>query len=94
MSTRAAIMNMIPFSWDIVLRKHRKLTRFVEYMYNDCVPIKMRNKYHYRAAIRICRLRIQERRILDCFDAIHSKEGLAYWENIQYEINQLEESWK
>lgn len=40
MSVKKAINDLIPPEWDYVLRKNRVLTKFIDYMYEFCVPIK------------------------------------------------------
>lgn len=94
MSTRTAIRNLIPRSWEIVLLKHRVMSSFIDQTYNDCVPIELRNKYHWQAAIRIIRLRIKTGKPSNCLDIYSSKEGSTFWTQIDEEVSNLEELWK
>lgn len=94
MSTRTAIRNLIPRLWEVVLLKHRCMSSFIDQTYNHCVPIKLRNKYHWQTAIRIIRLRIKTGKPSDCLDAPNTKEGLVFWQKIDEEVTNLEESWK
>ena len=94
MSTRAAIRNLIPRSWESVLLKHRCMYSFINQMYEHCIPVSLRNKYHCQAAIRIIRLRIKTGRISNCLDIYVTKEGSTFWTQIEEEINNLEETWR
>lgn len=94
MSTRTAIRNLIPRSWEIVLLKHRCMSSFIDQVYNTCVPIELRNKYHWQVAVRIIRLRIKTGRISNCLDIYITKEGSTFWTQIEEEINNLEETWR
>ena len=47
MSVKKAINDILPQEWDYVLRKNKVLTKFIDYMYEFCVPTYWRNnKYH------------------------------------------------
>lgn len=94
MSVRDAIIDRIPFSWEVILRKHRCISSFVNQMYEQNIPKEYRNKYYHRKSMSIILQILRNRQITKCFDIKHSKEGQAFWEDIDLEIKELEELWK
>lgn len=94
MSVREAIIDRIPLSWEVVLRKHRCLHSFVNQVYNYSIPKRYRNRHHFRGSMMIIMGLIRNGTPSRCLNAKHSKEGLVFWEDIDLEIKELEESWK
>lgn len=90
MSVKRAINDLIPSEWDYVLRKNKVLTKFINYMYEFCVPTYWRNsRYHKKATERI-RFKVRGN-ILNCIDAINTEEGYYFWKKIEMEIETYKE---
>lgn len=90
MSIKKAINDLIPPEWDYVLRKNKVLTKFIDYMYEFCVPTYWRNNKYHRKAVERIRFKFS-RGILDCIDAINTPEGYYFWKKIELEIETYKE---
>lgn len=87
---KSQIIKRVPQSWEHVLRKHRAVTKFVDYTYDHCVPPHLRNGLKYLDGVANIRIAVR-RGIFYCFDWRNTKEGFSFWYRIEQEIKQYEE---
>ena len=86
---RGFIRSNLPSSWEIVLTKERKLTAFIEYVY-EATPSVMRGVRNWRRGALNIKVGYKRCKIYEMFRADRSKEGLVYWVDIHNKIKDLE----
>lgn len=94
MSVKAAIKDLLPHSWDKVLRENKVLTNFCDYLYRDCVPEGWKNGKNWKYSINRIRHLTTSAPFLSCFNQNNTKEGVNFWVNISEQIENYEESCK
>lgn len=90
MSVKNAINDLMPHEWYYVLKKNRVLTKFINYMYEFCIPPYWRNGTNYKKSIERIRFKF-DRGILSCIDSINTPEGYHFWKKIESEIETYKE---
>jgi hypothetical protein len=93
MSLKKAIIANLPPSWDQVLREEKKLTAFVNYLY-DQTPYTMKGSRNWKRGLENIKLGFRVHPIDRVINPDKTKEGPQYWRQIAFKIYKLEESWK
>jgi hypothetical protein len=93
MSLKKAIQANIPPAWEQVLRDEKKLTAFVNYLY-DQTPYTMKGSRNWKRGLENALIGFRRHTIDRMINPDRTKEGRLYWQKIAYKINQLEASWK
>lgn len=86
---RGFIRNKLPKTWEIVLTRERKLTAFIEYVY-ESTPSVMKGGRGWRRGVHNITVGYNRCKIYEMFQAERSKEGLIYWVGIYNKIKDLE----
>ena len=86
---RGFIRNKLPKTWEIVLTRERKLTAFIEYVY-EATPSVMKGGRGWRHGVHNISVGFNRCKIYEMFQAERSKEGLIYWVGIYNKIKDLE----
>lgn len=86
---RGFIRNRLPKTWEIVLTRERKLTAFIEYVY-EATPSVMKGGRGWRRGVHNISVGFNRCKIYEMFQAEKSKEGLIYWVGIYNKIKDLE----
>lgn len=86
---RGFIRNKLPKTWEIVLTRERKLTAFIEYVY-ESTPSVMKGGKGWRRGVHNITVGYNRCKIYEMFQAEKSKEGLIYWVGIYNKIKDLE----
>lgn len=86
---RGFIRNKLPKTWEIVLTRERKLTAFIEYVY-ESTPSVMKGGRGWRRGVHNITVGYNRCKIYEMFQAEKSKEGLIYWVGIYNKIIDLE----
>lgn len=86
---RGFIRNRLPKTWEIVLTRERKLTAFIEYVY-ESTPSVMKGGRGWRHGVHNITVGYNRCKIYEMFQAEKSKEGLIYWVGIYNKIKDLE----
>ena len=85
---RGFIRNRLPKTWEIVLTRERKLTAFIEYVY-EATPSVMKGGRGWRRGVHNITVGYNRCKIYEMFQAEKSKEGLIYWVGIYNKIKDL-----
>lgn len=92
MEANKRISELIPGTWDYILRKNKVLMIFYGYVKRDS-PIKKQKLRGYFINVKVnIQQGILYDSILHCFNYKNTKEGMAFWEDINDQItnyNQL-----
>ena len=86
MSVKKAINEFIPHEWDYVLRKNKVLTRVIDLIYDDCVPMSWRNNRMHKESVKRVKHLISTCPFIECFNARATSEGYDFWKKIDLEI--------
>ena len=86
---RGFIRNRLPKTWEIVLTRERKLTAFIEYVY-EATPSVMKGDRGWRRGVHNISVGFNRCKIYEMFQAEKSKEGLIYWVGVYNKIKDLE----
>lgn len=85
---RALIKSKLPWEWEEVLRKEKKLIAFIEYVYRD-QPRYCKGRYGYSEGKRNVIIGYARCPIYMMFDARNTKEGINYWYSVYQKIQTL-----
>lgn len=91
---RKYIQDNIPQSWDYVLRQNRCLGSFINQFYNAIVKEKNKNKYYYKVTIMNARHHLRCYSIGTIAIGFKFKEGVKFWNDIDYQVKQYELMYK
>ena len=80
------IKDIIPQEWEHVLRENKVLTNFCEYVYRDVVPLNWRNYKNGKNAVNRIKHLTSNCAFLNCFNFNDTKEGTAFWLDINEKI--------
>lgn len=86
---RGFIRKKLPSTWEAILIRERKLTTFIEYVY-EATPSKMKGGRGWRRGMHNVTVGYNRCKIYEMFNARNSKEGLLYWVSIYNKIKDLE----
>lgn len=75
---RAVIVKVLPQPWEHVLRKEKKLQKFVNYVYRD-LPSYYKGTHGWKEGLQRVKQDFSNKRINACFNAKNSDEGIEYW---------------
>jgi len=87
---RALIRAKLPWEWEQVLRKERKLLTFIEYVYRD-QPKCHKGKYGYQEGKRNIIIGYARCPIYMMFNYRNTVEGEQYWFSIHSKIQTLKD---
>ena len=86
---RGFIRNRLPKTCEIVLTRERKLTAFIEYVY-EATPSVMKRGRGWRSSVHNISIGFNRCKNYEMVQAERSKEGLISWVNIYNKIKDLE----
>lgn len=90
---RGFIKARLPESWETILRKERKLSVFIEYVY-AATPSVMKGGRGWRRGVHNISVGFNRCKIYEMFQADKTKEGLLYWVGIHNKIKDFEQQMK
>lgn len=86
---RGLIRDLIPGSWVAILKKERKLCKFIEYVYRD-LPYTMKGRHGYKQGKNNLIVAFNRSKIYEVFQSEKSTEGRLYWVRLHNMIKDYE----